>query len=127
MRWHRLGLLLALTACSGPTCADDGCVSALTLRLPAGVTTAEACVQGVCATQVADGALQVPLARRAEGGTAAVTLTLGGNATVLAGEIPLTRSRPNGPNCPPVCVTGEAEVDLDGSRVVPASGQGAAQ
>jgi hypothetical protein len=90
--------------------------------MPDGVTTGEACVEGVCTTEVVGGALQVPLARRAEGDTATVTLTLGGNSTVLEGEIPLTRSRPNGRNCQPVCVTGEAVVDLDGNRVVPAPG-----
>ena len=124
MRWHRLGLLLALTACSGPTCTNIGCVSALTVRLPAGVTTGEACVAGICVTEVVQGVLQVPLGRRAEGDSAEVTLTLGGNATVLEGTIPLTRSRPNGPNCQPVCVTGEAVVDLDAGRVLPAPAPG---
>ena len=39
MRWHRLGLLLALTGCAGgPTCSLIGCVSQLTVRLPAGAT-----------------------------------------------------------------------------------------
>jgi hypothetical protein len=55
----------------------------LTVQLPAGVTTGEACVEGICATTVVDGALRVPLGRPGEGGTAQVTLTLGGNATVL--------------------------------------------
>jgi hypothetical protein len=122
MRWHRLGLLLALTACGGPTCTKIGCVSALTVQLPADVTTGEACVEGICTTTVENGALRVPLARRADGDTAQVTLTLGGNSTVLKGEIPLTRSRPNGRNCPPVCVTGQAVVDLEAGRVLPAPG-----
>ena len=122
MRWHRLAVLLALAGCGGGTeCTLVGCVSALTVQLPAGVTTGEACVAGICATTVVDGALQVPLGRRVDGDTALVTLTLGGDATVLEGEVLLTRSRPNGESCPPVCVTGRAEVDAGGARLVPAA------
>jgi hypothetical protein len=121
MRWHRLAVLLALAGCGGGVeCTLAGCVSALAVQLPAGVTTGEACIEGICATTVVDGALQVPLGRRAEGGTAQVTLTLGGNATVLRGEVPLTRSPPSGPGCPSECVTGAAVVDLDAGTVLPA-------
>ena len=120
MRWHRLGLLLALTACStGPECTV-GCVSALTVQLPEGVSTGEACVEDVCTTTVTDGALQVPLGRRADSNTAEVTLTLGGNSTVLGGKIPLTRSRAEDRSCAQECVTGEAVVDLEAERVLPA-------
>ena len=122
MRWHRLGLLLALTACgTGPECTV-GCVSALTVRLPAGVTAGEACVEGVCTTAVTDGALRVPLGRRADGDTAEVVLTLGGSSTVLRGEVPLTRSRAEDRSCAQECVTGEAVAELDGDagRVLPA-------
>ncbi len=119
MRWHRLALLLALAGCTGDRgCTLIGCVSELTVRLPAGTTSAQACVQGVCTSAVADGVLRVPLSRGAEGDTAVVTVTLPGRATPVEGEVALTRSRPNGPSCPPVCVTGTAEVDLAGERVV---------
>ena len=120
MRWHRLALLLALAGCAGERGCGDliGCVSELTVRLPAGMTSAQACVQGVCTSAVTDGVLRVPLGRRAEGNTAVVTVTLPGRATPVEGEVALTRSRPNGPNCPPVCVTGTAEVDVAGQRVV---------
>ena len=128
MRWHRLAVLLALTGCgAGSECTLVGCVSALTVQLPQGVTTGEACVQEICSSTVVEGVLQVPLGRRADGDTAQVTVTLGGTSTVLTGEVPLTRSRPNGPSCPPVCVTGQAVVDLDADRVVPAPSGGAAQ
>jgi hypothetical protein len=119
MRWHRLALLLALAGCAGPqTCTLVGCVSQLTVRLPAGATQGRACVAGVCTSEVVGGALQVPLGRRAEGDTAQVTVTVG--ATTYEGEVDLTRRRPNGERCPPVCVTGEAV--LESGRVV--SGRG---
>ena len=72
MRWHRFALLLALAGCAGdPGCTLIGCVSELTVRLPAGTTAGRACVAGVCTSRVTDGALRVPLGRRAEGDTAA--------------------------------------------------------
>ena len=67
---------------------------------------------------VTDAVLRVPLGRRAEGDTAVVTVTLPGFPAPIEGEVALTRSRPNGPTCPPVCVTGTAEVDPAGERVV---------
>jgi hypothetical protein len=120
MRWHRLALLLALAGCGGGSeCTLAGCVSALNVALPDGVTTGEACVEGICTTTVVDGTLQVPLGRRVEGDAAQVTLTLGGNSTVLRGEVPLTRSAPGGAGCPAECVTGAAVVDLETGRLLP--------
>ena len=119
MRWHRLSLLLALTGCGGPAvCPLIGCTSQLTVRLPAGVTSGEACVAGVCTSEVVGGALLVPLGRRAEGDTAQVTVRLAGRS--YAGEVALTRTRPNGANCPPECVNGAAAVDVRSGRVVSA-------
>ena len=121
MRWHRCALLLALTGCSSAgTCPQIGCVSQLTLRLPAGVSSAQACVAGVCTAEVVAGTLLVPLGRRAEGEVAAVTVTLADGA-VIDGEVPLTRTRPNGAGCPPVCVNGLAELDPATERIVAAS------
>ena len=97
-------------------CPLVGCSSQLTVRLPAGVTAAQACVEGVCTTSVVDGALLVPLGRRGEGVTARVTVTVG--TETYEGVVPLTRTRPNGEGCPPVCVNGEAEVDPASGRVV---------
>jgi hypothetical protein len=120
MRWHRLALLLALTGCGGAgACPQVGCVSQLVLQLPAGVTAAEACVADVCTSEVVDGALLVPLGRRADGNTAAVSVTVPGRPTAYVGTVPLTRTRPNGAACPPICVTGAAALDVAGSRVVP--------
>ncbi len=119
MRWHRLALLLALAGCTGdPGCSLIGCVSQLTVRLPAGTTSGTACVQGVCTSSVIDAELRVPLGRRAEGNTAVVTVTLPTRPTPYEGEVALTRTRPNGATCPPVCVNGTAEVDVAGQRVV---------
>lgn len=120
MRWHRWVLLLALAGCGGEVaCPLVGCVSQLTVRLPAGVTSGTACVQGVCTSEVVDGTLLVPLGRRTEGGSARVTVTLPGAPAPYEGEVPLTRTRPNGQSCPPDCVNGEASVDVDGGRVLP--------
>ena len=117
MRWHRLLALLALTGCAGGAdCTLVGCVSQLTLALPAGVTQAQACVAGVCTSEVVDGRLLVPIGRRAEGDTAAVTVTAGGRT--YEGVVDLTRTRPNGEGCGPVCVNGEATLDTGSGRVL---------
>ena len=119
MRWHRFALLLALAGCTGdPGCTLIGCASQLVVRLPAGTTSGQACVAGVCTTTVSEGELRVPLGRRAEGDTALVSVTLPGRQTAYEGEVPLTRTRPNGASCPPVCVNGTARVDAAGGRVV---------
>ena len=119
MRWHRLALLLALAGCGGdPGCTLIGCASELVVRLPAGVSEGRACVAGVCTEAVVDGALRVPLGRRADGDTAQVTVTLPGRAQAYEGEVALQRTRPNGPSCPPVCVNGTAAVDVAAGRVV---------
>jgi hypothetical protein len=121
MRWHRLALLLALAGCGGSAgCPQIGCVSQLTVRLPAGITEATACVAEVCTSAVVDGELKVSLGRREEGSTAAVTVTVPG-AAAYAGVVDLVRTRPNGANCPPVCVNGTAAVDAASGRVVTAS------
>ena len=121
MPWHRLALLLALAACTGdPGCTLIGCASQLVVQLPTGTTSGQACVQGVCTTAVVDGELRVPLGRRADGDTAVVTVTLPGRPTAYEGEVPLTRTRPNGERCPPVCVNGTARVDAASGQVVAA-------
>lgn len=123
MRWHRWVLLLALAGCGGEAaCPLVGCVSQLTVQLPAGVTSGTACVQGVCTSSVVDGTLLVPLGRRTEGDIALLTVTLPGAPAPYEGEVPLTRTRPNGPNCAPVCVNGLATVDADAGRVVAGRG-----
>ena len=123
MRWHRLVLLVALAGCGGEVaCPLIGCSSQLTVRLPPGVTAGEACVGGVCSTALVEGALRVPLSRLAEGETVAVTVTLPESPTAYEGEVPVMRTRPNGPGCAPVCVNGEATVDVDAGRVVAGRG-----
>lgn len=127
MCWRHLPLLLALTGCAGgAACPLIGCASQLTVRLPAGIEAGTACVAGVCTSTVVEGQLQVPLGRRAEGSSAVVTVTLpaapsAGAPTAYEGEVPVTRTRPNGENCPPVCVNGTAELDLTSGQVVEAA------
>ena len=119
MRWHRFALLLALAGCTGdPGCTLIGCASQLVVQLPAGTTSGEACVGGVCTTAVVGGELRVPLGRRADGDTAVVTVTLPGRPAAYEGEVPLTRTRPNGASCPPVCVNGTARVAAASGQVV---------
>jgi len=127
MRWHRFALLLALAGCTGdPGCTLIGCVSQLVVELPAGTTSGQACVGGVCTTTVVDGELRVPLGRRADGDTAVVTVTLPGRPAAYEGEVPVTRTRPNGASCPPVCVNGAARVDVATGQVVAVDGTPAA-
>ncbi len=53
MGWHRLTVLLALAGCgTAQECPLIGCVYELAVRLPAGVTAAQGCVEGVCSTEV---------------------------------------------------------------------------
>jgi hypothetical protein len=120
MRWHRLALLMALAGCTGdPGCALIGCASQLVVQLPAGTRSGRACVGDVCVGEVVDGELRVPLGRRADGDTAVVSVTLPGRPAAYEGEVPLTRTRPNGESCPPVCVNGTARVDVASGQVVP--------
>jgi hypothetical protein len=120
MRWHRFALLLALAGCTGdPGCTLIGCASQLVVQLPAGTAAGQACVGGVCTSEVVSGELRVPLGRRADGGTAQVTVTLPG-AAAYEGQVPLTRTRPNGESCPPVCVNGTARLDPVSGQVVAA-------
>ena len=119
MRWHRWALLMALAGCTGdPGCTLIGCVSELTVRLPAGTTAGTACVEDVCTSEVVDGELRVPLARRSTGETAVVTVTLPGQPAAYEGEVAVTQTRPNGERCPPICVNATAQVDVAGGRVV---------
>lgn len=118
MRGSRLLLLFALTGCAGgQQCTLIGCASLLTVTVPASVTQAKACVDGVCTTTVNDGTLQVPLSRKSDETAAALTVSFGGKA--YEGSVPLTRSTPNGADCGPVCVSGAARVDIATGRVVP--------
>ena len=119
MRWHRLALLLVLAGCTGdPGCSLIGCASQLVVQLPVGTTSGSACVAGVCTSEVVDGELRVPLGRGAEGSTAVVTVTLPGRPAAYEGEVPLTRTPPNGRTCPPVCVNGTARLDAASGTVV---------
>lgn len=113
-RWPLL-LLALVTACGGDgRCPQIGCVSALVVQVPPDAASARACVGEVCTDAVRDGQLEVPLGRRAEGSSVALVVDVvdaGGGSTTYQGDVPVRRRRPNGPNCPPECVTGSATVD----------------
>lgn len=121
-RWPLL-LLSAVAACGGDgRCPLIGCVSQLTVQLPAGISSARACVGDVCSTEVSGGVLVVPLSRLGEGGAVDVTVELvaaGGAASTVAGTVPVQITRPNGDSCPPVCVNGTARVDAETQQLVP--------
>ncbi len=120
MRWRRLTVLLALAGCgTAQECPLIGCLSELAVRLPAGVTAAQGCVEGVCSTEVREGSLVIPLGRKSDGTTAQVTVRLT-DGTSYAGEVPVMRTSPNGPSCPPDCVNGTARVDPATGMVVAA-------
>ena len=117
-RWHHPALLLALVGCAG---GDEstlvGCSSELAVRVPAAVTEARACVDGVCTSAVEGGVLRVPLGRREDGGRVEVEVTVAG--TAYTGTVPVERTFPNGRNRPPVCVNGSAVLDVEAGRVLP--------
>ena len=113
-RWSLL-VVLAVAACGGNgECPLIGCVSQLTVQLPAGAASARACVDEVCSSDVVDGVLQVPLGRRGEGSTVPLSVEVtdaAGTTTTVSGDAAVRRNRPNGPGCPPVCVVGTVRVD----------------
>ena len=115
MRPWPLLLLAVVTACGGDgRCPQIGCVSALTVRVPPDATSARACVGDVCTDAVRAGQLEVPLGRRAEGSSVRLVVDVvdaAGTSTTYEGDVPVQRTRQNGPNCPPECVTGSATVD----------------
>ena len=111
MRWHRLALLLALAGCTGdPAPARSSAASRSWCVQPAGRghAPAQACVGG-------------RLHHRGRRRRAARPARAAGRRrhrrrdasrcpgpAAYEGEVPLTRTRPNGASCPPVCVNGTA-------------------
>lgn len=123
MRWYRVAALAALVGCgtSGPTCSLIGCESLLRLALPPGVSSAQACADGVCSEAVVDGVLQLPLSRKTASSTVAVTVTTtgtDGTTTSYAGEVTPVRTRAAGPDCPVLCVNASARLDPAARTVV---------
>jgi len=118
-------LLLAVVACGGDAqCPLIGCVSQLTVQLPADAASARACVEQICSSDVVEGVLQVPLGRRAEGTTVPLTVELtaaDGTGSQVSGDAAVQRNRPNGEGCPPVCVVGSVRIDGDRLVAVPSA------
>ena len=126
-RWSLL-LLLAVAACGGdPECPLIGCVSQLTVEVPADAAAVRACVAELCSSELVDGRVLVPLGRRAEGSSVDVTIEItdaAGGVSQVSGDAAVQRNRPNGEGCPPVCVVGRVGVD-DGDLVdLPPDGAG---
>ena len=124
-RWSLL-VVLAVAACGGSAeCPLIGCVSQLTVQLPAGAAAARACVQEVCSSEVVDGVVQVPLGRRGEDSTVPLSVEVtdaAGATTTVTGDAAVERNRPNGEGCPPVCVVGAVRVDVVSGSLVAAEG-----
>lgn len=119
-RWPLL-LLAALTACVGDGgCPLAGCVSQLTVQVPPSAVSARACVGDVCSSELVDGALQVPLSRRAEGASVVVAVEAvdaAGARTVAEGEVPVQRRSPGDADCPDMCVVGAVRLEPSGALV----------
>jgi hypothetical protein len=119
-RWPLL-LLAALTACAGDGgCPLVGCVSQLTVELPPSAVSAQACVGDVCSSEVVDGVLQVPLSRRAEGASVALTVDAvdaAGDVTAAAGDVAVQRRSPGDADCPDMCVVGAVRLGASGALV----------
>lgn len=121
MRTWPLLVVLAVAACGGdPECPLIGCVSQLSVAVPAGAASARACVAEVCATEPVDGVLQVPLSRRTEGATVPVVVEVvdaAGVTSTYRGDAAVVTNRPNGEGCPPICLTGAVRLGPGGAVV----------
>jgi hypothetical protein len=119
-RWPLL-LLAALTACVGDGgCPLVGCVSQLSVQLPPSAVSARACVDEVCSSQVVDGVVQVPLSRRAEGTSVALTVEAvdaAGEVTTAGGDVAVQRRSPGDTDCPDMCVVGAVRLEESGALV----------
>lgn len=75
----------------------------------------EACVGNVCASGGEQlHVVGVPLGERVE-----VVVRVLGGAEVARAIVPVEKTRPNGPRCPPVCTTARARLTVD-DELVPA-------
>ncbi len=123
MRWYQVAAIAAVVGCgtSGPTCSLIGCESLLRLTLPPGVTSAKACIDGLCSEVVTGGVLQLPLSRKTEAGTLRVTASTTdaqGTTTSYAGLVTPLRTRAGGEGCPVLCVNASARLDAATGGVV---------
>jgi hypothetical protein len=110
----------------GRACTLIACAPGVTVRLPEPpphASSARVCIDGACGRPhqlgpVATLNAPLPRASRRAGARVSVTVELlddrGRLVERRAGRATVTRSRPNGPDCPPVCF--QAEAVLRGGR-----------
>ena len=108
-------------------CTEIGCADGVTIRIrgtPPEAETARACVQGRCQRwRLRErGVWQVPMSRRAAR-TGSVTVAVSvhdASGTRLRSDrirARVTSSRPNGPDCPPVCFSAGVAFDAERGRL----------
>ena len=113
----------------GLACTEIGCSNVAQVEFanaPSGRVVVRMCVEDRCQTSVSRGqppvALGIPLPDSA-GDSVRVTVTMRRNGRTVARvdeQIPVETTRPNGPDCPPVCRQANARLDVATRTLIPA-------
>ena len=118
-----LALALAPAACAEDpqACTEIGCVNGITLEVrkaPAGTKRLVVCVDGRCRRRALQKVVRMGC-RDADSVRLAVIAKDGRNRRIgrYATTVQLSRSQPNGPDCPPTCFFGTAR--LHGEKLTP--------
>jgi hypothetical protein len=132
MRRARLAIAVALLAL--PSCGDDractliGCdESSAQVRLsglPRGAVEVRVCVDDRChtASVLREGSVASVRLEHELGDRARMVVDVRRRGRVIArgaAEVPVKTSRPNGPDCPPVCRLAAARLDVASGRLEP--------
>jgi hypothetical protein len=112
----------------GLACTEIGCSNVAQVEFegaPRGRVEVRMCVEERCQTSVSRGqppvALGIPLPQSV-GDSVRVTVTMRRNGRTVARvdeQIPVRTTRPNGPDCPPVCRQANARLDVATKTLVP--------
>ena len=112
----------------GLACTEIGCSNVAQVEFegaPRGRVEVRMCVEDRCQTSVSRGqppvALGIPLPESV-GDSVRVTVTMRRNGRTVARvdeQIPVRTTRPNGPDCPPVCRQASARFDVGTETLVP--------
>jgi hypothetical protein len=112
----------------GLACTEIGCNDIAQVEFaeaPSGRVVVRMCVEDRCQRSVSRGqppvALGIPLPQSTgESVRVSVTVRRNGRTVARAAEqIPMTTTRPNGPDCPPVCRVANARLDVALGTLVP--------
>ena len=112
----------------GLACTEIGCNDIAQVEFaeaPSGRVEVRMCVEDRCQTSVSRGqppvALGIPLpASEDDSVRVSVTVRRNGRTLARAAErIPVTTTRPNGPDCPPVCRIANARLDVASGTLAP--------